>query len=155
MNDLNPDVVIAYCDGGCRGNSKKENIGGYGVALFYKGHKKEIYQGFRNTTNNRMEITAAISALKQMKRKDIPVEIRTDSAYLCNCINNRWYVKWMNNGWMTSGGKTVENRDLWNELIELINTFNQVSFTKVKGHSTDEGNNLADKLANDAMDSVN
>lgn len=151
---INENYIVAYCDGGCRGNSKKENIGGYGVALFYRGHKKEIYQAFRNTTNNRMEITAAISALKQMKRFDIPVEIRTDSAYLCNCMNNQWYAKWINNGWRTSSGKTVENRDLWQELLDLINKFKQVRFKKVKGHSTDEGNNLADLLANKAMDSI-
>lgn len=150
----NQNNVIVYCDGGCRGNSKTENIGGYGVVFYYKGHTKEIYQGFRNTTNNRMEITAAISALKHMKRFDLPVEIRTDSAYLCNCMNNKWYEKWMNNGWMTSSRKMVENRDLWIELIELIEKFNSVQFTKVKGHSTDEGNNRADELANIAMDSV-
>lgn len=148
------EPIIAYTDGGCRQNQNKENIGGYGAVLLYKGHKKELYQGFRNTTNNRMEMTAAISALKSMKRYDIPVEIRTDSAYLCNCMVKKWYVNWMRNGWMTSTGKTVENRDLWIQILELVEKFKEVRFVKVKGHSTDEGNNLADLLANKAMDLV-
>ncbi|WP_255256039.1 ribonuclease HI [Priestia megaterium] len=146
--------IIIFCDGGVRGNGKESNIGGYGAVLQYGEYTKEIFEGVRNTTNNRMEIQAAISALKELKRFDIPVEINTDSAYLCNCINNRWYVRWMNNGWVTSARKPVENRDLWIELIELMNKFSFIGFKKVKGHSGNELNELADQLANRAMDSI-
>ena len=151
---MNENKVIIYTDGGCRSNQTENNIGGLGVVLQFGGHKKEHYRGFRNTTNNRMEIQAAIDALKLMKRFDIPVEVRTDSAYLCNCINNKWYKNWMNNGWLTSAKKPVENRDLWIDLLELIEQFQFISFTKVKGHSDNDGNNRADELANLAMDKM-
>lgn len=146
--------VVIYCDGGSRGNGKENSIGGYGVVLQYGEHKKEVYQGFRNVTNNQMELRAAIDGLKQMNRFSIPVEVRTDSAYLVNCINNKWYVKWLSNGWMTTGKKPVENRELWIELLDLIKKFPFIQFTKVKGHSGEAGNERADKLANIAMDSV-
>ena len=152
--NINEERIVIYCDGGCRGNNKKENICGYGSVLLYKQYKKEIYQGFKNTTNNRMEIKAVIESLKAIKKPYIPVEIRTDSAYVCNCLNQKWYLKWMNNGWLTSKGTTVENRDLWIELVDQLGRFANISFVKVKGHSDDEGNNLADHLANKAMDSV-
>ena len=151
---MNENKVIIYTDGGCRSNQAENNIGGLGVVLQFRGHEKEHYRGFRNTTNNRMEIQAAIDALKLMKRFDIPVEVRTDSAYLCNCINNKWYKNWMNNGWLTSAKKPVENRDLWIDLLELIEQFQFISFTKVKGHSDNAGNNRADELANLAMDKM-
>lgn len=146
--------VVIYADGGSRGNGKENSIGGYGVVLSFGEHTKELYQGFRGVTNNQMEIRAAIEGLRAMKKTNIAVEIRSDSAYLVNCINNKWYKNWMNNGWITSAKKPVENRELWIELIDLVQTFPFIQFTKVKGHSTDEGNNRADYLANLAMDSV-
>lgn len=148
------DKVVIYVDGGARRNGQENNPAGYGVVLQYGPHVKELYQGFRGKTNNQMEIMAAIEGLKAMKKFDIPVEIRTDSAYVCNCINKGWYKNWMNNGWLTSAKKPVENRELWIELIDLIEKFPFISFTKVKGHSTDEGNNRADELANKGMDEV-
>ena len=147
--------VIIYTDGGCRGNNGKENnIGAIGVVLQFGEHTKELHQGYKNTTNNRMELQAAIRGLQLMKRFDIPVEVRSDSAYLVNCINNKWYKKWMNNGWLTSSKQPVENRDLWIMIISLIDKFSFISFTKVKGHSTNEGNNRADELVNLAMDNM-
>lgn len=146
--------VIIYADGGSRNNGKENAIGGYGVVLQYGDQKKEIYQGFRGVTNNQMELRAAIAGLKQLNRFSIPVEVRTDSAYLCNCINNKWYINWLNNGWMTSNRKPVENRELWIELLDLVKKFPFITFTKVKGHSGDPGNERADKLANIAMDSM-
>lgn len=148
------DKVIIYTDGASRSNGKENNIGGYGVVLQYRGHTKELYQGFRNVTNNQMELKAAIEGLKAMKKFNIPVEVKTDSAYLCNCINQKWYIKWMNNGWVTSSKKPVENRELWIELLDLIDKFAFIQFTKVKGHSGEEGNERADKLANKAMDEM-
>lgn len=146
--------IIVYTDGGVRGNGKENNIGGYGVVLQYGNHTKELYQGFRNVTNNQMELKAVIEGLKAIKKFNIPVEVRTDSAYVCNCINQKWYAKWMNNGWITSAKTPVENRELWIELLDLIDKFAFIKFTKVKGHSDDEGNNRADYLANKAMNEM-
>lgn len=145
------DKIIIYTDGACSGNQNDENIGGFGAVLIYKDFRKEIYGGEINTTNNRMELKACIKALEALKRKDIPVEIYTDSAYLCNCFNQKWYVKWQKNGWMNSKKEPVENKDLWSELIDLVNSFNKISFVKVKGHSGIELNELADELANRGM----
>lgn len=147
--------IVIYADGGSRGNGKENSIGGYGAVLQFGEHTKEIYQGFRNVTNNQMEIKAATEALKQLKKFNIPVEVRSDSAYLVNCIKNGWYKNWMNNGWVTSAKKPVENRELWIDLIDQIEKFAFISFVKVKGHSGEPGNERADQLANIAMDSVN
>lgn len=147
--------VIIYTDGGCRGNQHNgANVGGIGVLLKYGKYEKEICKGFRNTTNNQMEIKAVITGLKALNRTNLPIEIRSDSAYVVNCINQKWYEKWMNNGWVTSSKKPVENRELWIELIDLIKQCPFISFTKVKGHSDCEGNNRADALANKAMDEL-
>lgn len=146
--------VVIYCDGAARNNGKDNNVGGFGAVLRYGDHVKTIKAGFRNVTNNMMEIRAAIEALKQLKTTNIPVEINTDSAYLCNCMNQGRYKKWMNNGWVTAGKKPVENRQLWIELIELVEQFPFITFNKVKGHSGIPDNELADRLANEAMDEL-
>ncbi|SDZ06205.1 ribonuclease HI [Proteiniborus ethanoligenes] len=143
--------IIIYTDGACSGNQHDENIGGYGAVLIYKDNKKEIYGGEVNTTNNRMELKACIKALEALKKKDIPIEIYTDSAYLCNCFNQKWYEKWQKNGWLNSKKEPVENKDLWVRLIDLVNEFQSVKFIKVKGHSGVELNELADALANKGM----
>lgn len=146
------DKIIIYTDGACAGNQSNENIGGYGAVLLYKGHRKEIYDGEINTTNNKMEMKACIEALKTLKTKDIPVEVYTDSAYVCNCINQKWYVKWRSNGWRNSKKDPVENKELWVELLELVESIEDIKFIKVKGHSGVELNELADDLANKGMD---
>jgi len=146
--------VIIYADGGSRGNGKENSIAGYGVVLQYGEHTKELYQGFRNMTNNQMEIRAVIEGLKAMKKTNVVVEVRSDSAYVVNCMNKKWYKAWLNNGWVTSAKKPVENRELWIELIDLVNKFPFIQFTKVKGHSGEPGNERADFLANKAMDEV-
>jgi len=146
------EQVIIYTDGGVRGNHQRENVGGWGAVLKYGPHVKELYNGVRNTTNNRMEIKAVIEALKAMKKYNIPVVVHSDSAYVVNCMNNKWYQKWRNNGWMTSANKPVENREMWMELIDLVEKFSFITFVKVKGHSGNELNELADRLANKGMD---
>lgn len=145
--------IIMYADGGCRENGSPDAIGGYGVVLSFGAHEKEIYQGFRGVTNNQMEIKAVIAGLKAIVKTHIPVEVRTDSAYVSNCINKKWYVKWMDNGWVNSQKKLVENRELWIELLEELKRFDYVKIVKVKGHSGEPGNERADELANKAMDS--
>jgi ribonuclease HI len=146
--------VQIYADGATRGNGKAKNIGGYGVFLKNETHEKEINEGFRNTTNNKMELMAVITGLKAMKKTNVIVEVYSDSAYVVNCINQKWYMKWLNNGWVTSAKTSVENRDLWIQLLDLIATFPFITFIKVKGHADCEGNIRADKLANKAMDEL-
>lgn len=145
------DKIIIYTDGACSGNQYEKNKGGYGAVLTYKGHIKEIFGGEVNTTNNRMELKGCIEALKTLKRKELPVEVYTDSAYLCNCMNQKWYIKWRQNGWRNSSKKPVENKDLWEELLNLVEEINNIKFIKVKGHSGIELNELADELANKGM----
>lgn len=149
------DKIVIYTDGACSGNQNKENIGGYGAVLMYKDNKKEIFGGEINTTNNRMELKACIEALKALKRRDIPIVVYTDSAYLCNCINQKWYEKWRTNGWINSKKDPVENKELWQELLDLFEGFENIRFLKVKGHSGVEYNELADALANKGMEELN
>lgn len=146
--------IIIYTDGGCRNPGKDENIGAYAATLEYKGNIKEIYAPQRNTTNNEMEMKAVVVALQALKRVDIPVEIHSDSAYVVNCINDKWYKKWMANGWVTSKKEQVKNRDLWIEMLDEIEKFRFVKLLKVKGHSGNPGNERVDKLCNIAMDQL-
>lgn len=144
--------ILCYTDGACRGNGSKNNIGAYAAVLKYGNNKKELAGFQRNTTNNEMELKGAILALSSLTAYNIPVYLYTDSAYVCNCINNEWYKKWMENGWVTSSKKPVANRKLWIELIKLVEKFQAITFIKVKGHSDNEGNNRADELCNKKMD---
>jgi len=137
------DKIIIYTDGGCRGNP---GIGGWGVWLSYKSKDKKLYGGERQTTNNRMELTACIKALSALK-KDIPVIIYTDSKYVLQGITD-WIKNWKKKNW-----KNVKNIDLWQELDEL-NQKHQVDWQWVKGHSGNKGNDIADELANLAMDEL-
>jgi ribonuclease HI len=146
MNKRKVDVITIYCDGACSGNQFGENKGGWGVILQYKEKMKELYGGERNTTNQRMEITACIKALEQLKKKNISIEIYSDSAYVVNCMQQRWYEAWQRNGWKTSKKNPVENKDLWMKLLDLVNEY-RVSFHKVGGHSGVKLNERADALA--------
>lgn len=143
---LKKNIITIYCDGACSGNQFGKNTGGWGAILTYKGRTKELYGGERNTTNQRMEITACIRALEQLTKKDIPIEIHSDSAYLVNCMKEKWYELWERNGWKTAKKRPVENKDLWVRLLELAAQFN-VKFLKVHGHSGVELNERADTLA--------
>jgi ribonuclease HI len=145
--------IIIYCDGGCRGNQNAENIGGWGVVFKYKDKVKELYAGERNTTNNIMELTAAIKALESIKTTHIPIQMHIDSAYVINGMNE-WIQGWIKKGWKKSNKKPVENKELWVKLNELRNKQSSVEFIKVKGHDGVELNELADTLANKAMDEV-
>lgn len=147
------DKIIVYCDGACSGNQFDENIGGYGVVLKYKDKVKELHGGQRNTTNNVMELTAAIKSLESIKITNIPVEVYMDSAYVVNGMND-WIHGWIKKGWKKSNKKPVENKELWIKLNELRNKFNSISFVKVKGHDGVELNELADSLANKGMDEL-
>lgn len=134
--------ITVYTDGACSGNP---GPGGWGAVLMYGENIRELSGGEKETTNNRMEILAAIEALRALK-EPCEVSIYTDSAYVCNCFQQKWYVNWQKNGWRNSQKKPVENRDLWEQLLELIDV-HQVHWYKVKGHSGDKWNERADVLA--------
>lgn len=142
--------VIIYTDGAC---SRNPGPGGWGCVLLYKDHRKEHFGAEEMTTNNRMELTAAIEALKLLNRSCV-VDLYTDSAYLCNAFEQHWLSNWQKNNWKTAAKKDVENRDLWEKLLALCN-IHTVRFHKVKGHSTNIENNRCDELARQAIKQLN
>ena len=144
MGDFLKKVEI-YTDGACTGNPGK---GGYGAVLIYNGNEKRISKGFRKTTNNRMELMAAIDALKLLK-EDCIVDLYSDSKYLTDAINQSWLSSWQKNGWKKSDKKPVLNRDLWEELLFLINK-HKVTFIWVKGHNGNPYNEVCDTMAVEA-----
>ncbi len=134
--------VVIYTDGACSGNP---GAGGWGAVLFYKGSKKEISGFDPNTTNNQMELTAAIKALNCLK-EPCEVELYSDSAYLVNAFLEDWVTKWQLNGFKSSNKKPVQNADLWQQIIEL-NNIHKIKWIKVKGHADNVYNNRCDELA--------
>lgn len=135
-------VVELYSDGAVKDNQSDKNIGGYGGVLHYRGHEKEFSGSRINTTNNIMELTAVIEGLKLLKERDLRVEVYTDSAYVSNCFKQGWYRDWIRRGWMTSKKTPVENKELWQELIGLVESFDEVVFYKIKGHLSKESQTL-------------
>ena len=140
------DKVIIYCDGACSGNQFKANSGGWGAVLSYRAERKEIRGGEKNTTNQRMELTGGIEALERLKGSGVDAEVYSDSAYLVNGMQQKWYERWEKNGWLNYRKKPVENRDLWERLLKVVRKHNVV-FIKVSGHSGVELNERADELA--------
>ena len=123
--------------------------GGWGAVLIYGETKKEISGAQKDTTNNIMEITAVLEALKLLK-EECEVEVYSDSAYVVNAFNQGWIYNWQKNNWKTASKEPVKNRELWEELYSLTKK-HKVTFNKVKGHSTDELNNRCDYLATSAI----
>lgn len=119
--------------------------GGWGTVLIYEGTEKEISGGEKNTTNNKMELKAAIEALKLLKRPCI-VKLYSDSAYLVNAFSEGWIYNWNKNGWKTADKKDVKNKELWEEIYRYT-LIHKIEWIKVKGHSDNEYNNRCDKLA--------
>lgn len=177
-------VIRIYTDGGCSGNQESTNFGGWGAILEMGEHRKELWGGEANTTNNRMELTAVIEAFRALKRDGLEIQVFSDSAYVSNCFREKWYESWEQNKWKNAARKSVENQDLWKELLALVRK-HHVAFFRVKGHvnlkskSTNfdalyekflqwngngfsfedftyitEMNNRADELANLGIDSV-
>ena len=136
------DKIVIYTDGACSGNP---GPGGWGAVLIYKDNKKEISGGSKNTTNNIMELTAVIEALKQLKYP-CEVDLYSDSAYVVNCFNQGWIYNWQKNNWKTASKEPVKNKEIWQELYDLTK-IHKVKFFKVKGHSDNELNNRCDELA--------
>ena len=136
------EEVIIYTDGACSGNP---GPGGWGSILMCKEFKKEISGGSKETTNNIMELTAVLEALKALKYP-CKVKLYSDSAYVVNAFNQKWIYGWIKNGWKSSNKEPVKNKEIWQELYELTKK-HEVEFIKVKGHSDNEYNNRCDELA--------
>ena len=141
---MSKDFVIIYTDGAC---SPNPGIGGWGAVLISNQHnlRTEISGSEVDSTNNRMEMTAAIKALEALKKPCI-IEIYTDSSYVKNAFEKNWLRNWQSNGWKSKGEKTVANKALWLQLLELSQK-HEVSWHWVKGHSGDAENNRCDELA--------
>lgn len=140
------DKVIIYTDGACSGNPGK---GGWGAILMYGDVKKEISGNNPNTTNNQMELTAPIEALKLLKRP-CEVQIYSDSAYLVNAFEKGWIYNWKKNGWKTADKKDVKNKELWLEIDKMMQ-IHKIEWIKVKGHADNQYNNRCDELAVNAI----
>ena len=138
--------VTIYTDGACSGNP---GPGGWGAVLIYGAHRRELSGGDAHTTNNRMELTGPIEAL-ELLNQPCRVKLYSDSAYLVNAFNQRWLDSWQRNGWLNSQKKPVENRELWQRLLELCR-MHDVTFIKVKGHADNRENNRCDELARAAI----
>ncbi|MGI9401824.1 MAG: ribonuclease HI [Rhizobiaceae bacterium] len=138
--------VLIWTDGACSGNP---GPGGWGVLLRYNGHEKELFGGEAETTNNRMELTAAIMALNELKRP-CSVELYTDSQYVRGGVAG-WLENWKANGWKTANRKPVKNDDLW-RLLDEATSRHQISWHWVKGHAGHPENEKADELARRGME---
>tara|TARA_B110000495_G_scaffold36390_1_gene29082 strand:- start:1282 stop:1749 length:468 start_codon:yes stop_codon:yes gene_type:complete len=138
--------IELFTDGACKGNP---GVGGWGVLINNSNNFIELKGTQRQTTNNRMELIAVIEGLKSIKENE-NIEITTDSMYVKNGIN-QWISNWKKNGWKTAAKKPVKNKDLWQELDELVQNYS-IKWIWVKGHSGHPGNERADQLANEAIE---
>ena len=148
MKETDSQRVEIYTDGACRGNP---GPGGWGVLLRFGDNEKELCGGEYNTTNNRMELTAAIKGLTAIKKGSL-VTLTTDSKYVRNGIT-QWITNWKNKGWKTANKQQVKNQDLWQQLDEL-SQHHDITWHWVKGHSGHRENDLADVLANRGIDEL-
>lgn len=136
---MNKNIIEVYTDGACSGNPGK---GGWAAILLYKNHKKILSGGYLKTTNNRMELTAVIEALKSIKNKNIPLIVYADSQYVVENINKGHLYHWVKKNFLN-----VKNSDLWKELYALINQFKDIKFIWIKGHNNHPLNDECDALA--------
>ena len=141
-------TVKIYTDGACRGNP---GIGGWGALMVFEGKEKELYGGQEDTTNNQMELKAAIEALKALTEPCL-VELTTDSKYVMQGIT-QWIDNWKRNNWKTTNKKDVKNKDLWIELYDL-KSHHKIDWKWVKGHAGHRENEIADHLANKGIDKL-
>ena len=149
---MTTDKIIIYTDGGC---SPNPGPGGWAAVLIspsHDGYTKELSGAEPETTNNRMELTAAIRALRELKQPSI-VELNTDSQYLKNAFTQGWIDNWLRNGWRSAGKKPVKNIDLWKELIELDDK-HTIEWKWVKGHANNRYNERCDQLVAQARDKL-
>lgn len=136
------EPILLYTDGSSRGNP---GPGGYGVVLKYGSYSKELSQGFRLTTNNRMELLGVIEGLKAIKKREIPVKIYSDSSYVVNAVNNGWLKSWV-----SKDLSKKKNSDLWGLFLNVSQTFSSLEFIWIKGHAGHPENERCDRLAVEA-----
>jgi ribonuclease HI len=137
--------IRIFTDGACSGNP---GPGGWAAIILFPNDRQEISGFEEDTTNNRMELRAAVEALKlTLSMGHSKIDIYSDSAYVVNAVKNNWIKKWGSNGWKTVGHEDVKNKDLWLKLVDLLDRARDVNFIKVKGHSGDKNNERVDKLA--------
>ena len=147
-----PKEITIYTDGACSGNP---GAGGWAAVLLYKEHRREISGGFRYTTNNRMELTAVIEALKAIKSKErCRIDIFTDSGLIYSAFNFRWIYRWLKNNWKTKNNQKRLNYDLWQKILELMKN-HDVKFHWLKGHAGNPENERCDELARKAALGIN
>lgn len=138
---MSEETIIMYTDGACSGNP---GPGGFGTILLFKGRRRELSEGYRWTTNNRMEMLALLRGLQVLKRP-CKLHVYIDSTYVMNAFKKGWLENWKKKGWKTASKKPVHNRDLWELLDEQVQR-HEVEFTWVKGHADNEENNRCDEL---------
>ena len=143
------NTIEIYADGACRGNP---GPGGWAALLIHKGNEKELFGAERHTTNNRMELTAAIRALEALKKSGTSARVYTDSQYVIKGIEE-WVGGWKARGWRTADKKPVKNQDLW-EQLDALAARHSLEWHWVKGHSGVPGNERVDALANRAIDEM-
>ena len=136
------EPILLYTDGSSRGNP---GPGGYGVVLKYGSYRKELSQGFRLTTNNRMELLGVIEGLKAIKKREIPVKIYSDSSYVVNAVNNGWLKSWV-----SKDLSKKKNSDLWGLFLNVSQTFSSLEFIWIKGHAGHPENERCDRIAVEA-----
>lgn len=141
--------VQIYTDGACSGNP---GPGGYAAIVMYKGIEKEVVGAEKDTTNNKMELMAAIKGLEALKEPCI-VELYSDSSYLVNAYTKGWIASWKKNNWKNSSKESVKNKELW-ERLEELGAIHDITYIKVKGHSDNEYNNRCDRLAVEAINKI-
>jgi ribonuclease HI len=142
--------VTIYTDGACLGNP---GPGGYGIVLLYQGRRRELSGGYRETTNNRMEIMAALTGLKALKER-CRVTLYSDSEYLVKTMAKGWAKRWRQSNWRRNKRQIALNPDLWEELLKL-NEYHEIEFKWVKGHAKSKENNRCDELALQAAQQSN
>lgn len=147
--------IKIYADGGCRGNGTANSVGGWGVVLLHGEKEKRLFGGLRGVTNNVMELTAVIKGLSALNiplinTKGFQVKVYMDSQYVIHGIT-KWVAGWERNGWKTQNAGEVANKELWQTLRSLTKKIENLEFVKVRGHSGDYYNEIADQLANEAM----
>ena len=145
--------IIVYTDGGARGNGSKECLAAWAYTWCYGTHYKEDKGAVYGATNNQMEMTAIIEALKAIKNKTLPIRVHSDSAYCIQGITS-WIYNWKKKGWINSKKEPVENKELWLEMDALVAQCSDIQFIKVKGHADVIGNIRVDALVNEAMDQL-
>ena len=143
-------TVDIYTDGACSGNP---GSGGYGAVMLYNGARKELFEGYRLTTNNRMELLAVIKALEALKER-CRINLYSDSKYVVDAVTKGWAKKWQANGWKKADKSKALNTDLWERLLALLD-YHDVTFIWVKGHADNVENERCDFLARSAIESGN